>query len=199
MTLSATTALGLLASCVFLVRLLPQPIRLVRTGVASGVSPLAALNSMLTMVAWVSYGLIAGLPLVWVVSLIALVPGIWTVVLLRREVSRRDLAWAGAWLALQVTAALLGLLVAVLAVGVLVTQGPQVLRAAREQDLTGLAATTWWLSIVDAVTWGAYGVAVGDAALVAYGVVLSSSAMIVLSRIHLTRRALPEPAAVVAG
>ena len=60
MTLSTTDALGLLASGVFLVRLLPQPVRLARTGVASGVSPLAALNSMLTMVAWVAYGLIVG-------------------------------------------------------------------------------------------------------------------------------------------
>ena len=188
MTLSTDDALGLLASCVFLARLLPQPIRLARTGVASGVSPLAALNSMLTMVAWVSYGLIVGLPLVWVVSVIALVPGIWTVLLLRRDVSRRDLSWAGGWLALQVVAALCGLLVGVLAVGVLVTQGPQVLRALRESDLRGLSASTWWLSIVDAATWGAYGLAVGDPALVGYGLVLSTSAIIVLTRIHMTRQ-----------
>lgn len=194
MTLSATDALGLLASVVFLVRLLPQPLRLARTGVASGVSPLSALNSMLTMVAWVTYGLFVGLPLVWVVSAVALVPGVWTVLLLRREVSRRDLMWAGAWLALQVVAAATGLLVAVLAAGVLVTQGPQVLRALRETDLTGLASATWWLSLLDATTWGAYGLAVGDAALVAYGVVLTTSAGIVLTRIRVTRTAVVEVA-----
>jgi uncharacterized protein with PQ loop repeat len=187
-TLSSTDALGLLASAVFLVRLLPQPVRLARTGVASGVSPLSALNSMLTMVAWVTYGLIVGLPLVWVVSAVALVPGVWTVLLLRREVSRRDLMWAGAWLTLQAVAAVTRQLVVVLAAGVLVTQGPQVLRALRETDLTGLAAATWWLSLLDATTWGAYGLAVGDAALVAYGVVLATSACIVLTRIRLTRR-----------
>ena len=174
---------------------MPQPIRLARTGVAAGVSPLSALNSLLTMIAWVSYGLIVGLPLVWVVSAIALVPAVWTVLLLRRDVSRRDLTWAGAWLALQVVAAAVGLLVVVLAAGVLVTQGPQVVRAVRESDLTGLAAATWWLSLLDASTWGAYGVAVGDAALVAYGVVLATSAGIVLSRIRITRRAVVEVAA----
>ncbi len=178
----------------FLVRLLPQPVRLARTGVASGVSPLAALNSLLTMIAWVTYGLIAGLPLVWAVSVVALIPGVWTVVLLRRDVSRRDLTWAGAWLAVQVVAAVLGLLVAVLAFGVLVTQGPQVLRALRESDLRGLARATWWLSLLDATTWGAYGLAVGDAALVSYGVVLATSAGIVLGRIHITRRAFVEVA-----
>ncbi len=195
MTLTSTDALGLLASGVFLVRLLPQPVRLARTGVASGVSPLAALNSMLTMIAWVSYGLIAGLPLVWAVSVVALVPGVWTVLLLRRDTTRRDLTWAGAWLAVQVLAAATGLLVAVLAAGVLVTQGPQVLRAVRESDLTGLATATWWLSLLDASTWGAYGLAVGDAALVAYGVVLATSACIVLGRIRVTRRAVVEVAA----
>jgi glucose uptake protein GlcU len=95
----------------------------------------------------------------------------------------------------QVVAAALGLLVAVLALGVLVTQGPQVLRALRESDLRGLASATWWLSLLDATTWGAYGLAVGDPALVAYGVVLSTSAGIVLCRIRLTRRALVEVAA----
>jgi uncharacterized protein with PQ loop repeat len=194
MTLTPTDALGLLASGVFLVRLLPQPILLARTGVAAGVSPLSALNSLLTMIAWVSYGLIAGLPLVWVVSAIALVPAVWTALLLRRDVSGRDLTWAGAWLVLQVVAAALGLLVVVLAAGVLVTQGPQVVRAVRESDLTGLAGATWWLSLLDASTWGAYGVAVGDAALVAYGVVLATSAGIVLSRIRVTRRAVVEVA-----
>ena len=194
MTLSPTDALGLLASGVFLVRLLPQPVRLARTGVASGVSPLSALNSMLTMVAWVTYGLVVGLPLLWVVSAIALVPGIWTVLLLRHDASRRDLTWAGAWLALQVLAAATGLLVAVLAAGVLVTQGPQVLRALRETDLTGLATATWWLSLLDATTWGAYGLAVGDPALVAYGIVLSASAGIVLTRIRMTRRSIVEVA-----
>ena len=181
------TILALVASAVFLVRLLPQPIRLARTGSAAGVSALAALTSVLTTTAWLAYGLWAGLPVVWGVSVVALVPGLWTVVLLRRETKRSDVAAAGSWLGVQVVAAAVGLFAAVLAAGVVVTQGPQVVKAVRESDLSGIAPATWWISVLDAATWGAYGVAIGDAALMGYGVVLMSSAAIVLGRIHWTR------------
>jgi uncharacterized protein with PQ loop repeat len=188
------TALALVASAVFLVRLLPQPVRLARTGHAAGVSALAALTSVLTTLGWLAYGLWARLPVVWGVSVVALVPGIWTVVLLRRETTRMDVAAAGSWLGVQVVAALTGLFAAVLAAGVLVTQGPQVLKSLRESDLSGIAPATWWISLLDAATWGAYGVAIGDAALMGYGVVLSGSAVIVLGRIHWTRWQATRPA-----
>jgi len=182
------TVLALVASAVFLVRLLPQPIRLARTGSVSGVSALAALTSVLTTTGWLAYGLWAGLPVVWAVSVVALIPGIWTVVLLRRETTRLDVAAAGSWLGVQVAAAVVGLFAAVLAAGVLVTQGPQVVKSIRESDLSGIAPATWWISVLDAATWGAYGVAIGDAALMGYGVVLMVSAAIVLSRVYWTRR-----------
>ena len=182
------TVLALVASAVFLVRLLPQPIRLARTGSASGVSALAALTSVLTTGGWLAYGLWAGLPVVWAVSVVALIPGIWTVVLLRRETTRLDVAAAGSWLGVQVVAAAVGLFAAVLAAGVLVTQGPQVVKSVRESDLSGIAPATWWISVLDAATWGAYGVAIGDAALMGYGVVLMGSAAVVLSRVYWTRR-----------
>ena len=188
------TVLALVASAVFLVRLLPQPIRLARTGSASGVSALAALTSVLAAGGWLAYGLLAGLPVVWAVSVVALVPGLWTVALLRRETTRRDVAAAASWLAVQVAAALAGLFAAVLAAGVLVTQGPQVVKSLRESDLSGIAPATWWISVLDAATWGAYGVAIGDAALMGYGVVLTGSAAIVLGRIHWTRWQATRPA-----
>src|SRR5207344_2832061 len=111
------------------------------------------------------------LPVVWGVSVVALVPGLWMVVLLRRETKRSDVAAAGSWLGVQVVAAAVGLFAAVLAAGVVVTQGPQVVKAVRESDLSGIAPATWWISVLDAATWGAYGVAIGDAALMGYGVV----------------------------
>ena len=87
--------LGIVASAVFLVRLLPQPIRLARTGVAEGVSALAALNATISAAVWIAYGLVAHLPVVWGVSVLALIPGVWQVTLLRREVTRRDLLAGG--------------------------------------------------------------------------------------------------------
>ncbi|MCU0269238.1 MAG: PQ-loop repeat-containing protein [Acidimicrobiales bacterium] len=190
--------LGWLASAVFLVRLLPQPIRLWRTGTPQGVSPLAAMNSALSDLAWLLYGLGAGLVPVWLVAVLALPPGIWTVVLLRRRTSRGDLLLAGLWLATILVAAYTGGLVALLGVSVLVNQGPQVLEALRSDDLRGVAAPTWWIALADATLWGSYGVVVGDAAVVAYGVVLFACATTILVRLWVTRRvprvSQPEPA-----
>src|SRR5690349_2612620 len=117
--------LGWLASILFISRLLPQPVRLVRTGLPEGVSPLAAINAVVSEAAWLLYGWEAGLVPVWAVSLAALVPGIWTVALLRRQVSAGDLARAGLWLAVIVVAATTGRLGVVLGVSVLVSVGPQ--------------------------------------------------------------------------
>jgi uncharacterized protein with PQ loop repeat len=184
---SGTDALGWIASAVILVRLLPQPVRLVRTGVAAGVSPLAALNAVVTTVGWTVYGFAADLPIVWIVSVVALVPSMWTVALLVPRTTRRDVATASLWAATLVAAALVGVGAAAMSLGVLVSQGPQVVRAVRESDLSGVAPATWWLSLLDAATWGAYGVAVADGALMGYGVVLATASLVVLGRIAWTR------------
>lgn len=186
--MSAVDALAIVASVVFLVRLLPQPLRLARHGVAEGVSALAALNAVISALAWVAYGLQAQLPVVWGVSVLALVPGVWQATLLRRALGRRELVGAAGFVAAILVAAALGLLGAALAATVLVTTGPQVVRALRSDDLSGVAPATWWVAIADAATWGAYGWAVGDAALVGYFVVLLASAVTVLWRISATAR-----------
>ena len=180
-------ALAITASIVFILRLLPQPLRLARLGVADGVSPLASLNGLVATSAWLAYGLARGLPVVWIVSVIAVVPGAWTVVLLRSRTRWTDVAWAAAWVATLVVAGAGGLFAAALGVGVVVTQGPQVVRALRSTELGGLAPATWWVSLLDASTWGAYGIALGDAALMGYAVVLGSAALIVLGRIQFVR------------
>jgi len=186
MSSTAATVLSIVAPVVYLVRLLPQPLRLYRTGVAAGVSPLSAMNGVIGDVGWLAYGLSAGLPAVWVVSSLALVPAVWTVALLRREISRVDVAGAAAWAVVLVVSAALGVVGLSLAAGVVVSQGPQVLEALRDDDLSGIAPSTWWVAVADAATWGAYGVAVGDVALMGYGVVLSVAAAVVLARIAWT-------------
>lgn len=182
----ATTFLALLASGVFLVRLLPQPVRLVRHQVDAGVSPLSAMNALIADLAWLAYGLWAGIPAVWIVSVLALLPEVWTVALLRRKTRPVELGIAALWAGAILLSAPLGLLAAALGVGVLVTQGPQVLMALREDDLRGIAPATWRLALADAICWGAYGWAIGDPALLGYFAVLSTSAVIVLVRLRVT-------------
>lgn len=179
--------LGWLASVVYLSRLLPQPIRLTRTGLPEGISTVAAMNAVISDAAWIAYGLQAGLLPVWLVALVGVVPGVWTVVLLRREVDRGDLVRSGAWLAVVVVAALVGGLGVILAASVLVNVGPQVWTALRSNDLRGLSAFTWVLAIGDGLLWGAYGWVVADVALLAYAGVLVTGALIVLLRMAMTR------------
>lgn len=179
--------LGAIASAIFLVRLLPQPLRLARTGVSSGVSPLAAIQATVAAAAWLVYGLEADLPLVWGVSVAAMVPSLWTNALLARRTGRRELAWGLAWVAVLVALRSVDALSVGLSLGVLVTQGPQVRTALTEDDLGGLAPATWWVSLADAGSWGAYGWALGDAALLGYAAVLSTCAVIVLIRLRVTR------------
>lgn len=186
--MSSTDVLALVASVVFLARLTPQPVRLARSGVAAGISPLAAINGVTVAVAWIAYGLDARLPAVWIVSVLALVPGIWTVVLLARQIRLPDLVGGSIWVGALALAAVAGKSGVALGAGVLVTQGPQVWRVLKEDDLSGISPATWRLSVLDAATWGAYGVAVGDGALLGYGVVLVSSSVVVLSRVWWTSR-----------
>lgn len=179
--------IGWLASMLFVTRLLPQPVRLVRTGLPDGVSPLAAINAVVSETAWLVYGWHAGLVPVWAVSLAALVPGIWTAVLVRRAVTRGDLGRAGLWLSVIVVAALTGQLGVVLGVSVLVSVGPQVWTAIRAADLRGLSMYTWLVAIADALTWGMYGLVVGDGALLGYAAALVAASVIVLGRMAQTR------------
>ena len=186
MSWTAATVLSIVAPAVYLVRLLPQPLRLHRTGVAAGVSPLAAMNALIGDVGWLGYGLSADVASVWIVSGVALVPAMWTVLLLRRRITPRDLLGAGVWAFVLVVSAAFGVIGLSLAAGVLVSQGPQVVEAVRDDDLSGIAPGTWYLALLDAATWGAYGWAVADAALVTYGVVLTVAAVVVLARIAWT-------------
>lgn len=187
--MSAVTALSLVASAIFLARLVPQPVRLWRTGVAAGVSPVAAANAVSSASAWLAYGLTHRLLVVWAVSVVALVPGVWTVRLLWREFGPREVLAAASVAAAFALCAVAGVLAAALAMGVVVTAGPQVWRAIRHSDLRGIAPATWCVAVADAGSWGAYGIAIGDRALEGYGVVLLSSATIVLGRVAWTRRA----------
>jgi uncharacterized protein with PQ loop repeat len=180
--------LGWLATAAFLIRLLPQPLRLVRTGVPDGVSALAVMNIALTELAWLIYGLVEGLVPVWAVSLPAFPLGLWTVVLMRRQITGRDLVGAGAWLAAILLGWITGALAVVLAASVFVNYGPQVLTAVRGRHLEGLAPATWYLALADAALWGAYGVSVGDPALLGYCVILTLSAVVILVRIRQTRQ-----------
>lgn len=182
------TALGVAAPLVFLVRLVPQPLRLARTGVDDGVSPMAAFNQLLSEGAWLTYGLIQASVSIWLVSAFALFPSGWQAMLLLRRSRTVDLVGAAAFGVAIAVAWSVGWLGAVLGASVLVTTGPQVVEALRSDDLSGIAPATWWISLVDAALWGALGWVTADGALVGYWAVLTLCATTVLVRLAWTRR-----------
>lgn len=184
--MTVTTLLALLASAVFLARLLPQPLRTLRTGHVSGVSVLAAMNACIADIAWLAYGLSSGVVTIWLVCIPAILTSAWTVTLLRRSVGRRDLLAAGAWLATVGLAAWAGALTFALAGTVVVACGPALWSAYRSRTPVGIARGTWLIALLDASTWGAYGLAIANLALELYAVVLLATAVAILVRLRWT-------------
>ncbi|HMC39709.1 MAG TPA: PQ-loop domain-containing transporter [Acidimicrobiales bacterium] len=182
-----STALAVTASVIFLARLAPQPWRVLRTGQVDGVSALAALNAFVADVAWLAYGLSAGISSVWLVSIPAAAASMLSIVVLRRTIRPRDLVASGAWLAAVLLGGVTGHLALALAATVLVTCGPSLWAAYATRQPVGVASATWWIAIADAATWGAYGVVIGDVALELYGVVLVVTAVAILVRLRVRR------------
>ncbi len=184
--MESSALLGWIGSALFLARLVPQPLRLHRTGVSHGVSPLAALNAAASDAAWFLYGLSSGLAPLWVCTALAIPLDAWTLWLLRHRVTVHDGLAASTWVLIIGAAwALRGAdgLGASLAFSVLVNHAPQVWSALRGDRLGGIAPATWYFALADAMLWGGYGLAVRDGALVAYGIVLTVSALITLARL----------------
>jgi uncharacterized protein with PQ loop repeat len=178
--------LGWLGSALFLARLIPQPLRLSRTGVSHGVSSQAAVNATVSDIGWFVYGIGAALAPVWVCAGLAVPLDLWTAWLLRRTVSVATIGFGAAWAVAMALAWWIGGgigLGTVLGASVLVNHAPQVWAAVRGRDLAGIAPATWLIAIADACLWGGYGIFVHDPALITYGAVLLSAAAVVLVRI----------------
>jgi uncharacterized protein with PQ loop repeat len=185
---------GWLAGVIFVSRLIPQPLKIWRTGERAGVSWLALANGIVSTAGWLAYGLMIDRPVLWVPSLVALVPEVVVLVLLGlRPPDRRALlawlAWAGAVLVSWPIAGEAGL-GTVIAFGVVVGVVPAVIAALRTDRPTGIAVRTWQIALLDAVLWGTYGIATSEPLTTFYGIVLTTGATIILVRVaRLTRAA----------
>ncbi|HWE57239.1 MAG TPA: hypothetical protein VG435_17160 [Acidimicrobiales bacterium] len=184
--MTITTFPALLASAVFLARLLPQPVRTLRTGQVTGVSVLAAMNACIADIAWLVYGLTSRVVTIWLVCIPAIAASAGTVWVLRRLIARRDLVASAIWLAAVGLAAWSGALTFVLAGTVLVSCGPSLWSAFRSDRPVGIAPGTWLIALADAATWGLYGLAISNLALELYAVVLLATAVAILSRLRWT-------------
>jgi uncharacterized protein with PQ loop repeat len=185
-TLILTCATGLTA-----VFLLPQIVRLLRSGDTSGLSGTWAAFGIVTNLAWIMY--LGSLGLWMAVMAPALAVATYGIMLiaLARKTRGRDWMWASGLYAASL--AVIGSLAGIEALGLLLVLAPViqltpgVVAAYRERRPTGISPATWSLSAVEALLWGWYGWLVSDVALIGYGLVTGIGSMLILGRWLATR------------
>jgi uncharacterized protein with PQ loop repeat len=181
---------GWLAAAIFVSRLMPQPWQLWRTKVTAGVAWLGVANAVVSTAGWLIYGLAVGNPILWVPSLVALVPELITLALVGvRPPDARQALLFTCWAAAVGLAYPLGgatLLGGVIGVGVLMGVLPHVVVALRSSWLAGVARRTWQIALVDGALWGAYSIWSKEPLTAFYGAVMVSGSAVVLWRLHVT-------------
>ena len=184
-----TTVAGALTAVLALAFGLPQYLHVRRTGSVAGISLPSIVNSLVSTTAWLAYGVWLGDVWVTVTSLVglpALAAAGW--VSLRHGASRQGLwvpaLWSGLLLAaLAVTPWLPTAFATVLGASVLWYVGPAAATAWRSADVSGVAAGTWLLLLVDGGVAGLYGVLADVPAYLVYAATATLGALAVLARL----------------
>jgi uncharacterized protein with PQ loop repeat len=180
-TLVAVSATGLTATF-----LLPQILRLVRSGDTSGLSGTWAAFGVVTNLAWVVYLGRLGFFVALIAPAMAVVAyGSLLSVLARRALDRNwirssvlygmVIAAVGGWGGIEA----IGLL---LVLAPLIQLTPGVVAAYRSPSPSGISPTTWVLSAGEAMLWGYYGWLISDFALIGYGLVTGIGSILILGR-----------------
>lgn len=169
--------------------LIPQIVRLVRTGDTSGVSLTWALFGVITNLSWVCYLVNEGLWMAAFAPALAVCTYAILVVVLARRGATPHWGWCLAYSAVLLTAALAGNVVlgSLLVVAPAVQLTPELTAVYLHPCPHGVAEATWWLCAAEAVCWGAYGLLMGDGALVGYGMVTSVGSLMIVARSRSTR------------
>ena len=184
-----TAAVGATTTALALAFGVPQWVRVRRTGSTAGVSLPSITCTLISTTAWLLYGL--HLRDVWVTSMsLAGMPALLAtfVVVLRAGGSRDGMAVPLAWASLLTLTAVLApwappVFPTVLGFSVAWYVVPAAVTAWRSADVSGIAAGTWWLLVVDGLLAGAYGVLAAVPASVVYAVVATLGASVVLARV----------------
>jgi uncharacterized protein with PQ loop repeat len=177
--------------------LIPQIVKLLRTGDSAGVSPTWASIGMVTNIGWFTYLVSQGLwapILAPLVTTVAYAITLWALVRSGRD-PRRSL-WIGAgWgILLVFSAASWGwsVLGVVLGFSYAVMLAPSVWEAYSTDDPSGVSPGTWWIGLAEAALYGYYGLFHADTGIMIFAVVGMLGSALMLLRYYNTRR----PAAV---
>lgn len=183
---------GIIATLVTFVQILPQIVRLLRIGRTEGVSPIWAAIGATVNLGWICYAVAEEL---WVAipSIVAgsVSYGIVLYLLYRNGVDvRAGLACSAAVTAVCVIVQMLAgwtVLGTVLGLSNGLYLGPSVVAAWRSFAPAGVSPLSWALMAFDGITWGLYGALVEAAPVVVYGVTAALLSGLVILRLWVTR------------
>ena len=166
---------------------IPQAYRVVRRNTVEGVSVFSQMQSLSGSILWVVYGIVAHTYLVVTANVMTIVGfGTVTIALARHRVVswQRVLVILTAVIAIAVVAGavsrdVLGpIAVVVGGTGIV----PQAIRAARTTHLVGVSVATFAMVVVMSVSWGVYGLMIGDFFVAMPNVVIVPSALFIMLR-----------------
>ena len=183
---------GIVATAVTFVQIMPQIVRLLRTGHTEGVSPAWAAVGMTINLGWLTY-VVEQQFWVTIPSIFAAVIS-FAVALYLLNRNGADLR-AGLLMSAAVAVASVGIqmgagwtvLGTVLGLSNGLYLGPSVIAAWRSHVPVGVSPATWWLTVLEGLKWGFYGVLVFSGPIVVYGSTAVLLAALVLLRLWITR------------
>ena len=183
---------AVVANGVTFVQIVPQIVRLVRTGHTEGVSPVWATVGMTINLGWLTY-VVENEFWETIPSIIAAISsfGLALFLLHRNGVSVRAALMMSAVVAVGSVgiqqAAGWTVLGTVLGLSNGLYLGPALIAAWREYAPVGVSPGTWWLTVLEGFKWGLYGVLVAAVPIMVYGSTAMLLAAGVLLRLWMTR------------
>lgn len=183
---------GIVATAVTFMQILPQIVRLIRTGHTEGVSPAWAAGGATINLGWLAY-VIEGRFWVTIPSIIVAVVSF----VLALYLLYRNGAGIGAGLLMSGAIALACVMIqqvagwtvlgTVLGLSNGLYLGPSVVAAWRSHTPVGVSPWTWMLTVLEGLKWGFYGVLVEAVPIMVYGSTAILLALLVLLRLWVAR------------
>lgn len=173
--------------------LVPQIVKLVRTGDSAGVSATWPALGFVTNVGWFTYVINQELwaaTLAPFVTLVSYAVTLWALARTGRDLRAstiRGVAWTAVLVGSVVFAGWTALGV-VLGLSYGVMLAPSIWTAYRTVDPSGISPGTWWIGVAEAFLWGYYGMFHADRGIVTFGIVGLIGCSLMLFRYYSTRQ-----------
>jgi len=172
---------------------IPQAVRVIRRDTVEGISVTSQLQGVAGSILWIVYGLVSGSPVVAAANVVTLI-GIGIVVYKQVDMNVITMRFAiGVELAVCVLAfttwsiseSVLGVVTVFIgSTGII----PQAIRAARTSHLVGVSVMTFLIITTMTVSWGTYGLLIGDAYVAAPNIIIGPCALFIAIRAIQSRR-----------